>query len=411
MTEKSQRILYLFTSEFPYGIEGETFLETEINYLVQYFSEIWIFPSVRKDRMRTLPPQVRVSDVFLLSELNRLKKIWLLLKNLRLVFRLILSEIKDKGFRKVCKNFNLLFNYLVQQLLLLDKMTFFFKDVNNAVFYDYWFTDKVLALSLLKMKTFKNLRFVSRIHGYDLYDERWDKIGVPFRSLKMEMISKLFVVSSFGKNYLKAKVHEKNWNKIEVSYLGVNHRNRQEKKPYTGKKLIISVARLIPLKNIHLIPLVLKELNEPVYWIHFGDGESRYEVEKNCSSLPKFIQFELRGKVSNVELLEFYRQYKVDLFLSVSDNEGLPVSMMEALSFGIPIVAKPVGGIPEIVVEGLTGFFLPVDNDFVKMADILKKALSYPFSKSEMEKFFLHNFNADNNYSSFAIKLCEFLNE
>ncbi|MCX7696327.1 MAG: glycosyltransferase [Bacteroidales bacterium] len=409
--EKNNTILYLFTSEFPYGIEGEPYLEIEIIYLARFFSEIWIFPTQRKEGMRDLPPQAKVSDVFLWKELSKFEKFLFIFKNIDLVVQILFTEVKDKGLVKVLKNYKLLLDYLAQQLYMKDKMLHFFKAKTNAVFYDYWFCNKVLAIAMMKKKLNKGFKFISRVHNYDLYDERWGDIGVPFRVWKMKMISKLFVISSLGSTYLKKKVKAKFHDKIEISYLGVNDHSVSEKKRYTDKKLIVSVARLVPLKNIHLIPLLLSELDEAVYWIHFGDGESRPDVEANCKYLGKQVQYELKGKVSNVDLLNFYKQYEIDLFLSLSDSEGVPVSMMEAISFGVPIVAKPVGGIPEIVINELTGFLLPMSNDVKDMVSTVKKALYFPFSKSEIKKFFLNNFNAEVNYTRFVQRLCDFIND
>ncbi len=53
----------------------------------------------------------------------------------------------------------------------------------------------------------------------------------------------------------------------------------------------------------------------------------------------------LRGGISNAEVFQFYRDNKVDLFVNASTSEGLPVSIMEAISFGIPSIATNVGGL------------------------------------------------------------------
>ena len=57
----------------------------------------------------------------------------------------------------------------------------------------------------------------------------------------------------------------------------------------------------------------------------------------------------LHGYVSNQTLINFYQKQQVDLFVNVSSSEGLPVSIMEALSFGIPVIATDVGGSSELV--------------------------------------------------------------
>ena len=63
------------------------------------------------------------------------------------------------------------------------------------------------------------------------------------------------------------------------------------------------------------------------------------------------------GYVSNTSLMEFYRKNHVDLFINVSETEGIPVSIMEAMSFGIPCIATNVGGVNEIV-NNTNGFLV-----------------------------------------------------
>ena len=66
------------------------------------------------------------------------------------------------------------------------------------------------------------------------------------------------------------------------------------------------------------------------------------------------------GHYPNEELLRYYGSNHVDLFINTSSTEGVPVSIMEAQSFGIPVIATDTGGVKEVVTEG-TGSLLPVD--------------------------------------------------
>ena len=59
--------------------------------------------------------------------------------------------------------------------------------------------------------------------------------------------------------------------------------------------------------------------------------------------------------------MQYYKENHVDVFLNVSETEGVPLSIMEALSFGIPVIATKVGGTGEIVTSGLNGTLLPKD--------------------------------------------------
>ena len=101
---------------------------------------------------------------------------------------------------------------------------------------------------------------------------------------------------------------------------------------------------------MHLVPEVLSLLDRPVRWVHLGDGPERHRVEE-AAALDGALRWELVGQLDNREVLSFYERHHVDALLSLSLSEGLPVSMMEAQSYGIPVVACTVQGVPEIVNE------------------------------------------------------------
>lgn len=64
------------------------------------------------------------------------------------------------------------------------------------------------------------------------------------------------------------------------------------------------------------------------------------------------IQYEFKGNVSNTELMKQYQDKNYYVFVNVSSSEGIPVSIMEATSFGIPCIATDAGGTKEIIRDG-----------------------------------------------------------
>ena len=115
--------------------------------------------------------------------------------------------------------------------------------------------------------------------------------------------------------------------------------------------LLVSCSELVPVKRVHLIIDILRHIETPLRWVHFGDGRLMPELKTRVKELPDNINYELRGYVPNQGVLEFYQKNEVDLFVNVSESEGIPVSIMEAISFGIPILATDVGGVHEIVTD------------------------------------------------------------
>ena len=63
------------------------------------------------------------------------------------------------------------------------------------------------------------------------------------------------------------------------------------------------------------------------------------------------IDLHLFGHLDNNEIFNMYKNNSYDYFITLSESEGLPVSIMEAISCGIPVIATAVGGITEIVIN------------------------------------------------------------
>ncbi len=101
-------------------------------------------------------------------------------------------------------------------------------------------------------------------------------------------------------------------------------------------------------------------LSENVHLIILGDGELKEhleEVSKN-NNLDKRVHF-----VGNVAPKEVYNYLaKADVFCRPSLSEGLGNAFLEAMLSGLPVVATKVGGIPDFLVDGETGWFCEVKN-------------------------------------------------
>ena len=70
---------------------------------------------------------------------------------------------------------------------------------------------------------------------------------------------------------------------------------------------------------------------------------------------------------------QLYQQIGAQLFITTSETEGLPVSMMEAYAMGIPVIVTAVGGIPEMVQEGENGYLLPNHPEGEEVAQAIQR--------------------------------------
>ena len=118
-----------------------------------------------------------------------------------------------------------------------------------------------------------------------------------------------------------------------------------------------SVARLTPVKNHAMLLRALAQLPEDVHLVLVGDGRLRTVLEELARSLHIEARVHFTGQlVESVNLHQFF-----DVSVLCSRSEGFPNSVLEALAAGCPVVATPVGGIPEVIVDGRTGLLVPLD--------------------------------------------------
>jgi glycosyltransferase involved in cell wall biosynthesis len=392
--------LFLFTIHYPYG-SGETFVENEIKVLSERFKTIYVFPISGSGLPRQMPQNVKVAkwnDSYNYSGKNILKKNWLYF------FKILIFEfLHSKDKIKIIRNFAEVRSGLLQNLARAEHLNRYI-DQNNGikpVYYTYWFDDWATVLGVLKSKQIIP-HYLSRAHGFDLYSERRKGGFIPFRSFQLATVKKVFVVSREGLSYLCEK-YPSQCSKIDSGYLGVFDKGINPFKEENAFTLV-SCSNLIPVKRVHLIIEILKNVKIEMNWIHFGTGELMEELIALSHQLPAHIKVDFKGQKSNMEILAFYKAVPVNLFVNVSESEGIPVSIMEAMSFGIPVAATDVGGVSEIVNKN-TGFLLQSDFDTLQVSDIINNYKALAFNsigfREGVKKFWDENFNADKNYNNF----------
>jgi len=401
----SNKTLLLFTETFPYNT-AEVFLETEIIYLAQHFEKIMVFPLYYKDPEKTfkVPDNVFVQHFDAFAPYSRPKTLFANLFTVLTIFSFQLIHSKNrlaylKNLRKHLEN-------LLHKISNARRLSVYLnlKASSSTLCYVYWFNQWTLITSLLKNK-FKKTFLLNRGHGSDIYEYAHKEPGFffPFRSFQLKQINTIATISEHGKNYIKSTRPTYKGN-FTVSRLGVADKGTN---PASANEsfTLVSCSALVKLKRVHLIAEILKHLPFKIKWIHFGDGPERSTVTDAIKSLPSNIEVELKGDILNEDLIDFYRSTHVDLIINVSETEGLPVSLMEAISFGIPILAPNIGGVSEIATKQ-TGYLIEKDFDPKKVAQIiadLKKKSDPEIEslRSSAKQFYSENFNSEKNYKKF----------
>ncbi|MDE0707717.1 MAG: glycosyltransferase, partial [Candidatus Poseidoniales archaeon] len=190
---------------------------------------------------------------------------------------------------------------------------------------------------------------VSRGHGGDIYAHRRGRKHLPMQRCALKHLKAILPDSEAGAKYIQEKYPEVA-GKVEVGRLGVDEHDAAVASN-DGRLHIISVASLLPVKRIHLIAAALQYTTREIKWTHVGGGETLAQINAELENVGDNVEVDMKGQIDHKDVLKWFEENPADVFVNVSSSEGLPVSIMEAFSYGIPAIATAVGGMPEIVTE------------------------------------------------------------
>jgi glycosyltransferase involved in cell wall biosynthesis len=165
-----------------------------------------------------------------------------------------------------------------------------------------------------------------------------------------------------------------------VALPSATNRDKKEIRQALGisikKNFLISVGRLTTQKAhavlVQAMTIVVRQYPDVVLCIA-GDGPLRRELEEQISSLNLNEYVKLLGERDDVaDLLA-----AADIFVLPSRSEGLPIALLEAMAAGLAVIASRIGGIEEVISDGIGGLLVPVD-DYVELAYTISRLVSDP---------------------------------
>lgn len=347
--------LILLLDDYPFETGEYSFIRIELEKLLECF-EVCIL-SVSLSIEQKMPTDERISVYHCMRTFGIQEKI-------EAVVKFFFSGCRYGEIKQIIKAGENIFSRLYDSIAyfsMADQLRKFVKKHHIAdgdvLIYSYWFNPSCLAF-LMDKKSESGRKVISRIHGYDLYNERNMHNRQPFREYMDKTIDRLFFVADAGLEYYLAHWGRKEavGRKYIVAPIGTTNND------YVGIKLfntrgtafhIVSCSHVIPLKRVTLIIEGLSRITDTeIRWTHFGTG-SHYgqtvEYAKQLLDDKENISYEMTGFVPVEEIMRFYAENCVDCFLTTSSTEGSPVSLQEAMSFGIPIIATAVGEIPNMI--------------------------------------------------------------
>ncbi|MBN1285770.1 MAG: glycosyltransferase family 4 protein [Anaerolineae bacterium] len=150
--------------------------------------------------------------------------------------------------------------------------------------------------------------------------------------------------------------------------------------------LVGAVGRLAPVKHLDLLLdaaacIDVQKLRSPLHIALAGDGECRPALEAQARALGIVERVHFLGWRDTRALPAVYGD--LDVLVMSSHNEGMPVSIIEAMAAGVPVVATAVGGVPDLVTDGQTGALVPPD-DAGALAGAVTRVLTEPAPAQRM---------------------------
>lgn len=213
-------------------------------------------------------------------------------------------------------------------------------------------------------------------------------LGIPFvcslhnevrKVLPIKSCNRFIAVSEYVKKFLIDE-HKINQNKISILNPAIdvkihNSKSHEDAKKELGlknKKLILFVGRKCPEKGplilIKALNNVIKKYPDTICYLIGPD----YSFGLNINSYSKYLQNAIKelGLANNVFLKGFVSNFELQLYYLASDifvcpsvwNEPFGIVLLEALSYGKPVIASKVGGIPEIIEDKRTGLLVNPNN-------------------------------------------------
>lgn len=410
--------LVILTSSFPYE-GGEQFIESEVHYWAKTgFDNVYILPEISPTQVvRYFPKELIVLQRFEISSCLKLfillfvvfyslfwKEIFYLIKNdlfnvtniINAVKAVFATKVREKQLKHSLKNIG-----------------------GDILIYSYWNDVDCYAACELKKKN-KIKSVVSRCHGYDCYEVRRKNSYMPLKRQYQYIIDRVFLLSELAKKYY-SNTYAYPVDALAVASLGVFLPEKTLVYNKSGEGVrVLSVSNCIQIKRVDKIIDALSVFSKAnhieVQWTHIGNGvllEKLKQHTKEVIGRNELLKYNFLGFLPNTEVKQLLSQQSFDLFINASESEGVPVSIMEAMSYSIPVIAPDVGGISDIV-NDLNGKLLSSNPSVKEIADAMREVYYSSSYQSYRENAFLmvkENYNADSNYINFIKKLSQIPNE
>lgn len=290
---------------------------------------------------------------------------------------------------------------------------------DNAIYYSYWYFWKCYAVTH-EIDKYPHSKVITRTHEYDLYDYTSPSGYQPFKVAMDAKLDSIIFIAEHGRDYYLKKYNRAEGDKYRLYRLGTpkplvclpdstDMAAHYKQNTNTKELIIVSCSSIIERKRVHRIAEALSLIDDiKIKWIHFGTGDKEEELRRLCKDRldnKENITYELMGYIKNEELHKYYSNNRVDVFITASASEGNPVSVMEAMSYGIPVIAPAICNFPVMIKD--CGILVSDNCSAEELALAIQEIAEMPFDEIKQlglkaYKCWEEKFNAEKNDRQFV---------
>ncbi|MCX6350881.1 MAG: N-acetyl-alpha-D-glucosaminyl L-malate synthase BshA [Bacteroidetes bacterium] len=256
-----------------------------------------------------------------------------------------------------------LFEYPPYELALISRLVDVIKyEKLDVLHVHYAIPHAFAAYSAKKMLREQGIRIpvVTTLHGTDITLVGKDPAYEPVVTFSMNKSDAVTAVSQFLKEETHRFFKLNKEIKMIPNFVDFERFSKQPKEHFKmaiapfGEKIIMHTSNFRPVKRIDHVIEVFRRIREkmPSKLLLIGDGPERSNAEQLCRTLDICDDVRFLGKIDAVEELLSV----ADLFLMPSENESFGLAALEAMACEVPVVSTNAEGIPEVNVDGITGF-------------------------------------------------------
>lgn len=244
-----------------------------------------------------------------------------------------------------------------------------------------------MAKQILKTQGIE-IPFVTTLHGTDITLVGKDSSFEPVITFCINQSDAVTAVSESLKQDTYRHFHTNREIHVIPNFINVKDENLEPvnmeiRRRYAKDEepILCHISNFRPVKRVEDVLEVFKRVNDklPSKMILVGDGPDRHKLEMLCRSYGLCDQVHFIGKVRETQTV----LHLSDLFLLPSETESFGLAALEAMAVGVPVISSNTGGIPEVNIDGVSGYLSNVGD----VEDMAKNALKILSNQDELIKF------------------------